>query len=401
MIASIDMTLGLAAESYLKSRERNANPHDIDPWGRDCFINLVDLKVNSTLFLPQRSLADYAWLPIFVNRIGGLTQLPNCAKMLLEPAIERKILRRFWRMTEAIGHRSIVQWWRSQLLSSSVLAYQRARRDQRSAKMLTISNEGLNAWKSYSTAKRQRELPAEHLPELASRADHVINEVQRFDSLSSYIYCYAFDVYRRGWQYNMTMEEKDLDISYCPHPLRENAIAKDSQARLARQQYLYWSWGQRLAHLIDRSGHVDISQVEQWILGLHEARPPQWIGFSTLIEGGDSASIRKAARSLIDVLHDCARRAEIPKQFIGTGRLEQVGELALEAGREFHHVGLWWRALQVVPVGNKIRRLCFGIAETAMDGANLVCKNTFGHPGLIGIELGKRAGPSGLPAYLV
>ncbi len=110
----------------------------------------------------------------------------------------------------------------------------------------TISVDGEKLWPEL------RELPelAPYLiaPELVE--ENAVLPLIKSDcsnlSVKEYPLCYAFDVYRRGWQYLERVRKTNSDALYIPHKLRLDALdaggSKDWTMISERQAEL-WSWG--------------------------------------------------------------------------------------------------------------------------------------------------------------
>ena len=113
--SSIDMTLALGADSYLRQRLPGPDFVAPDPVGQHCLKNLVDIVVNSKVcFLVLPSGEDDSSRSVLLDRLSRIGSIPDCAAVHLKPSVEKRVFRAFWETMETLGHDWVSQWFKSQ-----------------------------------------------------------------------------------------------------------------------------------------------------------------------------------------------------------------------------------------------------------------------------------------------
>jgi hypothetical protein len=279
--SSIDMTLALGAESFIQHRQ---NPSlGLDPSGESCFVNLIDLAVNSRIcFLTWPSTEDYLYRPKLLERLPSIQKIPNCASVRLQPAIEKRVFDAFWQVFRAFGYEWFAQWWTSHFSDPVVLKHYLPRLGKTASKLSTISDVGLAIWSKYITPTRIKRL--QPLGPLPKNAPHIV-----------YQYCYAYDVFRRGWQYAEATRLENRDIKYCPHQLRQRALSDASASWIEQTRSRHWSWGRCIAYIIKTNPEsLPTGQVTDWVNGLIDAKTPRWVQMPQLSDYESESEYTKA-----------------------------------------------------------------------------------------------------------
>jgi len=403
--SSVDMTLALGADSFLRSRGVGSDPMREDPTGRDCFVNLVDLAINSdNFYMPQRSRDDYAELSIFVNSLSAVRPLDDCAAVVLSDYAERQIYDAFWRLVEQRPS-WLLPWFASQLYNPHSQKFHEIQAQDSTRTFATISDHEWAIWVRLGgpVEAQGREALCQPVP----KREYLERDMFRAEGVPEHQYAYVFGVFRRGWQYAEATRQKNMNIYYCAHRIREHALAA-SDGWLEGQRQLYWSWGRRLAYVIEHSSRpVEASEVVEWIDGLRKAKVKKWRHMPPLPPDGlIDDKTRKALRAEIEQLYEWAREARIPQDRMDPSWTAAVPAVALELSltpfQRLFHFSTASRVLRVLPIGRVLDRATYSTTEMLKDATNLMFKSsTFGHPGLVGPALEDAAAPSRRDAYLL
>jgi len=211
-----------------------------------------------------------------------------------------------------------------------------------------------------------------------------------FVSEREFFLCYAFDVYRRGWQYITRAGAADVGATYFPHRIRNDALDKSTNKWeiVDDNQRLLWSWGEYIVRLIDEY-KIERSpeKVAERIIKIHEAmketKCPKWFNIGVL-EGDDlfkdvvqQTVVKTAKKARLPLL----RMREDP---------EAVEWIEAIIGMAFDIIGL------PILSGEKLVRLFvkrvapdfIGKVEVSIEDnrrrvINLFHKGAFGYPGLV------------------
>ena len=316
------MTLALGADSYLRQWSDGQDGIFLDPVGRTCLKDFIDVIVNSEeCFLTLPSDFEYVSLPPLIKRLTNLKQLPNCAGIQLKESVEVRIFNAFWETLKSLGHDWISQWFKSQFWNPIVTRHHQGRLGTTARKFKTITDEGWECW--------NRLIPQSQLTNVMPLAirmpdeEYLKEEIHNAkDSLVNFQYCYAYDVFRRGWQYAEAARQRNLEISYCPHQFRRRALDGGSDGWLEAAREIFWSWGQCIVNAVDTAPKpVAVELVADWIHGLLAAKVPRWIDVPDLVAMTEEDE--RAAHDLIEKLHEIALSAGIPlsKLHLGADRL--------------------------------------------------------------------------------
>jgi hypothetical protein len=383
--SSIDMTLALGAESFLEYRR---NPvRGLDPSGESAFVNMVDLVINSDVcFLTWPSNEDYPYRPELLERLPSIKEIPNCASVRLKHSKEERVFKSFWSVFEAFGYQWFAQWWNSHFADPVVIKHHLPRLGNRARKLTTISDVGFAMWSEFITARRLKRL--QPLGDLPKNAPHIVSDAKRFKGIAAYQYCYAYDVFRRGWQYAQATRLKNLDIKYCPHQLRQRALSGASDAWIEQARRRHWSWGRCIAHIVKTNPDpVPIGRITDWVNGLIPAKP-KWAEIPQLSSSGSEIEYRKTLDCLIESLRVAARSAKIPRNRVRPlAFAAKVGRLSIEEVLEETKLGTVHAVIEMLPASKILDSVTFQVSETVKDAVNLFQTGTFDYPGLLNPEM--------------
>ena len=246
----------------------------------------------------------------------------------------------------------------------------------------------------------QLEPLAQSMPE----QPYLANDIASAGGPVRYQYAYAFDTFRRGWQYATSSAVTGRQIWYCPHRIRQLALESGSRSWLESSREKYWSWGRCLANVIESAQDMsEPERVSDWINGIVESNPPRWVGIPESIWAQpDSREGRIAVRDLVEVIEGVARSARIPMMLMKRPPLAvKLANLAVVDVIEELKLGTIEGVLQMLPTKAVAERLTFQVAEGAKDAVNFFYKGTFGYPGLISPLLRQRSAPPRRAEYLL
>ena len=387
--SSIDMTLALGAESFLEHR---LNPsRGLDPSGESCFVNLVNLAVNSEIcFLTWPSNEDYLYRPELLERLPSIKHIRDCASVRLKPSKEKRVFDIFWQVFRAFGHEWFAQWWNSHFSDPVVVQHHLPRLGNRARKLRSISDVGLAMWSEFITPTRLKRL--QPLGNLPKNAPHIVKDAKRInaESIAPYQYCYAYDVFRRGWQYaEATRLMKNFDIKYCPHQLRQRALSDASNSWIERARMRHWSWGRCIAHIVKTNPTpLPIGRITDWINWLIDEKPPKWIEIPQLSSFGSETEYRKTLDDLLESLREAAHSARIPRQRVRPLAFGiKVGKLSIDKILEELEFSTVHTLIEMLPASKMLNALTFHVSETVKDAVNHYQTGTFDYPGLLNPEM--------------
>jgi len=260
-VTATDMTLALGAESYIDHHRDIYN----DPWGKECLRDFVDLVLNSEkmyLTLPGKKNKG---VPALIKELSAsklLHRLPDAA-IHLSLGTEENIFSGFINLVAREPEAAwLWDWLAFQLVNPIVTEGHRVRvgsmvpdQENRTPADGMISSDGYEAWKSNFSKAHEVEL-LNRVPPIKVR-QYLTNYFERtkykFSSEQEFFLCYAFDVYRRGWQYMSRVSATDVGATYFPHKIRNDALEKSTnQWRVLRQkQKILWSWGDYIVSLLE------------------------------------------------------------------------------------------------------------------------------------------------------
>lgn len=388
--SAIDMTLALGADSFV--RERNNPGLDVDPSGEHCFVNIIDLAVNSDVcFLPVPSHEEYVYVPELLDRLGSIQPIADCATVHLKASKEKRIFKAFWEVYKDFGYEWFAQWWKSHFSNQWVVKHHLPRLGNTAGKLTTITDQGLAFWREFIEPSLLDRL--EPLGPLPKDGPHILRDANIVSaaSVAPYQYCYAYDVFRRGWQYAEAARQKNLDIKYCPHQLRRRALSDASDAWIEQARSTHWSWGRCIAQIVkSNSNPVTTGQIGDWVNGLIAAKTPRWVEIPLPSKAGSESEYRKLLAERLESLETVAHAAKIPRQKLRPlpFGIRFVG-LSIEKALEELKLSTVHTLVDALPAGKMLDTLAFHIAETARDGVNFYQTGTFGYPGLLSPEMEK------------
>jgi hypothetical protein len=400
-LSAVDMTLILAADSFMRRRLPGCQNVPADPEGGKCLSDFIDLLVNSdACFLMLPTIEDYSTPLVFARQIPGLKRLRNCATVQLNKTTEKRVIREFQRLLS--DHDWLSQWFKSHWGNPTTPRNQYPALGKLARRFATISDEGWSMLMQHFTKSELARLPplAPSMPE----EPYLKHDVNRAGGYVAYQYAYAFDAFRRGWQYAASSNLKQRQIWYYPHRLRQKALGNDAQGWIESKRDKFWSWGRCVVAAIDSSpGGIEPERVADWINGLSESNAPRWLELSDVIASGiDNRESRLAVRDLIEMLEVVARSAGIPRSLLTLPPLPmKLGRFAFEQIMERCHLTTAMGVLHILPSSKAMELVSYNASEWAKDAANFFCKGAFGYPGLVSSHLGQRAAKPRRPIYIL
>lgn len=383
--SSVDMTLALGAESFLRYRHDPAR--GVDPSGESCFINLVDLVINSKIcYLTWPSSEGYQHRPELLERLSLDNEIPNCASVHLNKTTEKRVFKAFWEVFQSFGYEWFARWWNSHFSDPIVIQHHLPRLGNKARDLKTITDEGFGWWRELMKEDELKQLqPLGFLPD---NAPHITEDAKKVyaESIAPYQYCYAYDVFRRGWQYaEATRQAERFDIRYCPHQLRQRALSDASDSWIEQARMRHWSWGRCIANIVKTNPEpIPLGQVTDWINGLVAANPPKWTEIPTITNIGSEDEYRKAVNDLLEPLRQAAHLAKIPRQKIKPLTLGiKVGKLSIDIMFDALKLSAVHTLLEMLPHSKVLDSVKFYASESIKDAVNHYQTGTFDYPGLL------------------
>ena len=291
-----DMTFVLGAESYIV---RNGFPRD--PSANKCLQDFIDLFLNAKdMYFTLPDDQDKG-TPILIQRLSNHLHKLSRGNIELSPQTEKKLLTHFMKLIErecasTLQEQTWLQRWVSfQILNPIVTEGHKYRVSKKGEKM--ISQSGYQIWQQYREKISKKRLLqkvnlAPHRRYLEELMKYVKPELATFSSLDEFLMCYAFDVYRRGWQYmeavRVSGEAVGVEATYFPHKLRNDAlcVATNKWTEVSDCQEILWSWGGYIVQLLDEPGYEreqEPERVVDHVLAIRDAIkknresiPPRW-----------------------------------------------------------------------------------------------------------------------------
>jgi hypothetical protein len=400
-LAAIDMTLLLAADSFLRHRLPGGDDTPADPVGDQSLVNFIDLIVNSeACFLLLPSGGDYPTNLPLANRISALKRLRNSAIVHLNLTTERRVIREFKSLMS--DYEFLSRWFKAHWGNPAIPRPQEPALGGLARRFATISEEG---WESFTENFQKSQLKIlEPLSPSMPKHSYLADDIRTAGGLVIFQYAYAFDMFRRGWQYAASSNYKNRGIWYCPHRIRQRALEAGSKSWLESNRSLFWSWGRCLVNLIESSsGSSEPERVADWINGIVEARPPKWLDVPDLIKSSAQTREAKIARrELIEMVESVAKSARIPRRLMKPTPFPfKLAKIAAGHIGEELRLGTIEGILQILPTKRALTRAQFYISETVKDAANFMYKGTFGYPGLISSSMRDSAAPPKQSEFLI
>lgn len=334
---SVDMTLILGAESFLECPAG----YQPDPHARSLLVDLVDLLVNAKdcyISLPAEKGA-YPRLAYALER--SLSPLRKAASPLASPP-ESELRSRFLQLARP-RNQVLRQWVQFQTTNPIVTSGHYLRIGGLSSEAVEecriVTDEALRSWRN---SRKFRDTINSQMGDIWSGLPLPVQYravASRFKSVTDFLLCYAYDVFRRGWQYQAACAA--AGATYVPHGIRDAALSVNSASwcRLAEESRSYWSWGDYLLNCLDEDGFNHLRAVDAFANLVAQLRTAvssmpscQWIAIPS---EGELTGAR--ARELAEMLDAIARQADLTTLWTRPTR----GTKAALAGVE----GLWKLAL--------------------------------------------------------
>jgi len=229
------------------------------------------------------------------------------------------------------------------------------------------------------------------LGNLPQDAPHIVQDARIVDaeSIAPYQYCYAYDVFRRGWQYAEAARLKGLDIKYCPHQLRRRALSDASDSWIEQARSRHWSWGRCIAHIVKTNPEpLTTGQITDWVNGLIDAKTPRWVEIPEPSSSESESEYRKALADQVESLEEAARLARIPRQKLRPLPFGiKVVALSVEKELEELKLGTVHTQIKMLPANKMLNALNFHVSEMLKDAVNYYQTGTFGYPDLLSSEV--------------
>jgi hypothetical protein len=349
------MTLLLGAESGLHPVSKGVP----DPRARTLLIDLIDILCNSDavcLVLPS----DKAYAPkLCAELFDFFTPLPRAA-VQLHSNIEASIRNSFLHLAFNQGQ-TLKQWAQFQatnpIVTSSHFQRMSAIASGKDQERRLISDDAIELW---NYPKRRRHPFLNLLSNDWSDIQLPLNyraEAKKFDSTGDFLLCYAFDVYRRGWQYQKNSHS--MNATYFPHYIRDAALMglPNIWARKASEWRRYWSWGTYVLEVLEEDGYKHLRSpeglaeiVRNLKASIEKTECPRWVSIPTF-----SRLSNRYARYLGHHLNETAQAASLPLLFNrkkGTNAhsiLEDIGSVVShDLGIGIHAMKLVYRAVHAM-----------------------------------------------------
>jgi hypothetical protein len=204
-----------------------------------------------------------------------------------------------------------------------------------------VSDEGFKAWQNASSRVLSLGWPRLVDP---ARVPHFVREHSRGMESGEFSLCYAFDVYRRGWQYAERVRGLQNRSAYVPHSLRENCLENTAKwAAVEFRQDTLWSWGKYICAVL-RDDDLSAFRTAEAVAGMvgrikatiaqPHGRAPTWDGSGAIGADGQLAD-RKFIEHLQEWVVWIAREADLPllrrsdpvSGSLSTGTSVAVGEV--------------------------------------------------------------------------
>lgn len=330
-VTAADMTLLLGAESWLtrhlKTRvyswesdgERQRYPHD--PTGKECLRDFIDLIVNSETMYFTLPRENQSHTPLLLSELSQyLRGLPKAA-ITLTPELEVNVFNGFIDLAIHRGVDWIWKWTKFQLENPLVHLGHSGRIAE------IVTHEGYEVWKyNYDKILRSNllkiNIDAEPPRYIIEYLEH---EKGKFSSYQEFFTCYAYDVYRRGWQYLRAVSENDMRAIYFPHRIRNDALEMGTNQWevLHKCQNFLWSWGEYIVQLIEEPayrGKLTPIHVAEYIHRIREqlrsdkydtSYAPKWFDIAVINEENEFEFLDDI-RNLQDCIEQTAFEAGLP-----------------------------------------------------------------------------------------
>ncbi len=319
-----DMTLLLGAQSHITSHRDNP-----DPRGEQCLADFIDLVLNCEsmyVTLPKTTTGDPGLLQTDLRAM--LKDYPNAA-MSLKPEAEQSVFMGFKQLVNDSGLVWVNAWIRFQLLNPIVTA---GHAERLGAGGELISPNGLEQWRLHHAdveawLRKRRGGHVLRTEQIRDAELRIYWEGKHregvFASVDDFALCYAFDVYRRGWQYLQSVGLANPNAAYFPHALRYSALKNGNAVwdMLESAREVYWSWGKCITLLMqqDRDFPRTPQKVAEIMGKLRDQIGassetgkvcPQWVKVAEYDDGGNLRLLPPAeAKELTRTVEEMARKA--------------------------------------------------------------------------------------------
>ncbi len=328
--SATDMTLALGAESCIL---RNPRGYPLDPRADKCLQNFVDLFLNSQTMYCTLPRNEDPGMPILIERLNQghrLQKLPQAA-VTLSPLVEHEVFDSFISLVGNPRNTWLIDWVRFQVLNPIVTKGHNYRVSKQGKEM--VSPDGYDVWKvQYEQIKKRLSkllqgplfVPESELSqELTQYLRLRVGEGKYYSSINEFLLCYAFDVYRRGWQYLAGVRAAGVGAVYFSHELRNTALdaAKEQWKQIHRNQEHLWSWGNYIVKVvkeIQKSKEIPPEQVVEYILALSDTLKtegyPKWEDAASVFDENNELrkDKQKFLRDLQERVEGIASKAGVP-----------------------------------------------------------------------------------------
>lgn len=399
-----DMTLVLGAESYIDNRRNDYN----DPWGKECLRDFVDLVLNSEKFYFTLPGKKNKGVPSLISELSAsklIHRLPDAA-IHLKPSTEKKIFNGFANLVLGEDREWIWDWLKFQLINPIVTEGHRIRVGSMTKKQEAsppdgmISDDGYQTWKNNLSKALENELMI-RVPTIEAHRyllDYLRTTSYKFRSEKEFFLCYAFDVYRRGWQYMGRVNAADIRATYFPHKLRNSALENSTgKWRIFHQnQKALWSWGDYIVTLIEeykleRSPQRIAERIIKIQEAMQETKCPKWFNIGTFVDDDPfrvtvqekiNRTIKKAKLPMLRIAED-PQAIELVKTIIEIAFNLVPGPIS-SIPKGFHVIIKTLDPKAVGTLGVNLNKLEMSLEEDKRKIVNLFYKGTvYGYPGLV------------------
>jgi hypothetical protein len=312
--ACIDLTLIWGADSYLSARSDVPS----DPWGKRSFRNLIDVSLGTRdVFFPIPEDDNDVSARVFGSALNRGAALPGTSykSAPLTPAIEAAVVEGFGKVLSNLDSRTrLAEWLAFQL---SIQRFE-SHVGWKGSKRQPITPDGAGAW----TGCRDEMLGRAKNLQIVIDEDDLTSRYAVSDIASSaheFVLLYAFDGYRRGWQY--ADYAAGMSSVYFPHRLRDDCLNSGgaSWRTIEKLSGLSLSWSQYFLNLIDEDpSYRNSLRIGQLLARVREAQQeepaPPWthIGISELMRTAERREQGARLYAMLAHLTRIAERAKLP-----------------------------------------------------------------------------------------
>ena len=312
--ACVDLTLIWGADSYLTSSAQDP----ADPWRENSFRLLVDVALGAPdVFFPIPENDGDAAARAFGSALnqGARLSSTSYAPAVLPPDTELAVVNGFRALMNNVTARlDLAKWIAYQLSASRFESYAA----WTGSKRQPITQDGAETW---SKCRGEMLDLAGNLKIAADESDLAARyAITTFaSSPREFMLLYAFDGYRRGWQYAEYAGTRDA--VYFPHTLRSGCLARKGAAWVTIEDLdgLSFSWSRYFLNLITEvPAYRDCFTIGQFLqrvrMAIEEDHEPRWthLRIANAMRERPTPETLDAVRSMFAYLNRIATRAELP-----------------------------------------------------------------------------------------